>query len=100
MRGGRPGGDLGGEPRALLEGALPADPAHQKSLLLLAAADFRQGRVAQAQARWQALLQVAPQDSRAHAIASESLARVGGTAAAQEAKATPAAEAAGEQQRP
>ena len=69
-------GELEGEPRGLLDRALAADPAHPKTLLLLAAADFRQGQFAQAKARWERLLQAVPPDSQAAAIATESLTRV------------------------
>jgi cytochrome c-type biogenesis protein CcmH len=71
----RANGELEGEPKALLERALANDPAHPKTLLLLAAAEFRQGRFGQAQARWELLARTAP-DSQAGAVARESLTRV------------------------
>jgi cytochrome c-type biogenesis protein CcmH len=82
-------GELEGEPRALLQRALAADAGHAKSLLLLAAADLRQGRISQAKGHWEALLRVAPGDSQAAAIARESLERLeqAGTQAPEKQKA-------------
>lgn len=70
-------GDLEGEPRALLEKAVRSEPGHAKSLLLLAAAEMRAGRLDQAQVHWTELVRVAPADSQAAAIARDSLQRIG-----------------------
>lgn len=69
-------GELEGEPRALLDRGLRHDPLHAKTRLLLAAADFRQGRLAQAAAHWEVLLRARPEDTEATAIAKAGLARI------------------------
>ena len=70
------GSNLEGEPRLLLERALQAEPAHPKTLLLLAAADFQVGRFGSAQTHWQTLLANAPADSQAAGTARAGLAKL------------------------
>jgi cytochrome c-type biogenesis protein CcmH len=72
-------GNLEGEPRTLLQQAIAADPSHAKSLLLLAAAELRQGRRDEARRHWEALLRSAPADSEAANIARSSLTSLGVT---------------------
>lgn len=79
-------GELAGEPTALLQRAVQASPAHPKAQLLLAAAEFRQGRLPEAQARWELVARTAPAESSAARVARESLQRL----AAPAAPATPA----------
>ena len=66
-------GELEGEPTALLQRAVQAAPDHPKAQLLLAAAEFRQGRVDQARQRWEKVVQIAPAESSAARIARDSL---------------------------
>lgn len=66
-------GELAGEPTVLLERAVQSEPTHAKALLLLAAADFRQGRLARARARWELVARSAPADSPAAQVARASL---------------------------
>ena len=73
-------GELAGEPTALLQRAVLAAPAHPKAQLLLATAEFRQGRVAQARERWQLVVQTAPAESPAARIARDSLEKLAPTA--------------------
>lgn len=69
-------GELEGEPRQLLEQGIKHDPTHAKTRLLLAAADFRQGRLPQAKAHWEVLLRAQPDDAQATAIATAGLERI------------------------
>jgi cytochrome c-type biogenesis protein CcmH len=70
-------GELEGEPRALVVAALALDPQHAKARALLASAEFRRGRLAEAKAHWEALLRTAPADSEAARLARQGIARVG-----------------------
>lgn len=72
-------GNLEGEPRTLLQQAIAAEPTHAKTLLLLAAAELRQGRRDAARRHWKALLRSAPADSEAANVARSSLASIGAT---------------------
>ncbi|MCW7540895.1 tetratricopeptide repeat protein [Aquabacterium sp. A7-Y] len=69
------GGSLEGEPRELVERALRADPHHAKSLALLAIAEFRQQRFAQATVHWERLLASQPADSEAASVARRGIAQ-------------------------
>lgn len=75
------GGDLGGEPTALLQQAVQAAPVHPKAQLLLAAAEFRQGQPELARQRWELVARTAPPDSPAARVARDSLEQMPATPA-------------------
>lgn len=69
-------GELEGEPRALVVAALAIDKHHAKARALLASAEFRRGRLAEARGHWEALLASAPPGSPAATLARQGIAKV------------------------
>lgn len=69
------GGDLTGEPVALLDRALRIDAVHPKSLALKAVAEYRRGDVGAALAHWETLVATQPAQSEATALAQRGIAK-------------------------
>jgi len=86
-----------GEPRALIEGVLRADPDHQRALWLIGISDYQQGDYAAAIGAWNRLLPNLPPDSdiaRSVRTQIEDATRLLGEAAAPAAAAPATAAAA------
>jgi cytochrome c-type biogenesis protein CcmH len=64
-----------GEPRALLEKALAANPQHQRALWLLGISDAQAGDAAGAVRRWETLLPLLPPDSEVAKSVGEQIAQ-------------------------
>ncbi|NML18404.1 tetratricopeptide repeat protein [Azohydromonas caseinilytica] len=75
------GGQLDGEPAALVARALKAEPKHPKALALAATAAQRAGRREEAIALWERLLAQMPPEAEAAQRVRESLAKARGAAA-------------------
>jgi RNA polymerase sigma-70 factor (ECF subfamily) len=69
-------GELEGEPRRLVVAALAIDKDHAKARALLASAELRRGRLAEARHHWEALLASAPAGSQAAVLAQQGIAKV------------------------
>ena len=67
------GGDLAGEPAALIDRALGMDPTHAKSLALKAVAEYRDGHYQAALTHWETLASTQPADTEAASLAQRGI---------------------------
>ena len=88
------GGDLAGEPVALIDRALGIDPTHAKSLALKAVAEYRGGQFQAALAHWEALAATQPADSEAASLAQRGIGKAREAVAVQASLRTKAAQPA------
>lgn len=88
------GGNLEGEPRALVERALALEAGHPKSLALLAIAEFRLQRYEAAIAHWERLLASQPADSEGASVARRGIEQARGWMAQRRSPAADPAAAA------
>lgn len=70
------GGNLEGEPRALIQRALQQDPDHAKSLALAAMAAYRRRQLDEALAHWERLAALHPTGSDIAGLARDGISRV------------------------
>lgn len=83
-----------GEPRALLEKALAANPQHQRALWLLGISDAQAGDAVGAVRRWETLLPLLPPDSEVAKSVSEQIAQARAEAGLAPGAVVPATDAA------
>nr|WP_297357858.1 tetratricopeptide repeat protein [uncultured Caldimonas sp.] len=88
------GGDLTGEPAALIDRALGIDPKHAKSLALKAVAEYRGGHYRAALAHWETLAATQPADSEAASLAQRGIGKAREALAVQSSLRTTPAQAA------